>query len=332
MQLRSPFFALVLLGVAALAPLGAAEPTLPSIRIAAYHGDRVAALSYTFDDGLRDHYTLAAPMLEEFGFLGTFFIIGKVVAETDELAAAKKPGAHGAVSWAQIKDLAARGHEIGNHSWSHRQLVKCTPEELTEEIERNRTVLTEKLGVAPLTFCYPGNGSNEAVRAAVMKDHIAARERHFEIGQVTQTTADINTWADANIAKGGWGIAMIHGLTAGYHSLSSPEVLRQHFAYVKSEGSKLWVDTFANVARYVAGREAAKLTVRTLQPKSAVVVLDSTLRNPSDVVPLTIVIEAPGVRTAKAERNGQPLPASVREGRLLIDATPAPEEIRVTWE
>ena len=329
---RFSILALVLSGVAAIARLGAAEPEPAGVRIAPYQGGRVAALSYTFDDGLRDHYTLAAPMLEEFGFHGTFFIIGKVVADTDELAAAKKPGVHGGVSWGQVKDLAARGHEIGNHSWSHRQLVKCTPEELAEEIERNRTVLTEKLGVAPLTFCYPGNGANEAVRAAVRKDHVAARERHFEIGQITLTTAEINAWADENIAKGGWGIAMIHGLTAGYHPLSSPEVLRQHLAYVKSQEPKIWVDTFANVARYVAERDAAKLTVSKRETRSVEVVLSSPLSNPPYSVSLTVVIDAPGARTATAERGGKPLPAAVRDGRVWVEAVPAPEAIQVNWE
>ena len=304
----------------------------PAIRIAPYQGGRVAALSYTFDDGLRDHYTLAAPMLEEFGFHGTFFIIGKVVADTDEQAAGKKPGAHGGISWGQVKDLATRGHEIGNHSWSHRQLIKCTPEELADEIDHNRTVLTEKLGQPPLTFAYPGNGSNEQVRVAVLKDHVAARDRQFEIGQTTLTAADANAWADDNVAKGGWGIAMIHAISAGYHALSSPEVLRQHFAYVKSQESKLWVDTFANVARYVAERDAAKVTVSKLDARSVLFVVNSTLANPPYSVPLTLILDAPGVRTATAERGAKALPVVVREGRVLIDAVPAPEEIRVTWE
>jgi hypothetical protein len=39
----------------------------------ALRGDRAAAVSYTFDDALRDHAELAAPLLEMFGFRGTSF-------------------------------------------------------------------------------------------------------------------------------------------------------------------------------------------------------------------------------------------------------------------
>ena len=52
-----------------------AAETAPVARIAKFDGDRAAAISYTFDDGLRDQYTLAVPMLNEVGFKGTFFII-----------------------------------------------------------------------------------------------------------------------------------------------------------------------------------------------------------------------------------------------------------------
>ncbi len=302
------------------------------IRIARFHGDRAAALSYTFDDGLRDHYTQAAPMLEEFGFHGTFFIIGKVVTETDEEAVAKKPGAQGGVSWSQVQDLAARGHEIGNHSWSHRQLTKCTDEELAEEIDRNRLLLTEKLGVAPVTFCYPGNSRNDTVRAAVMENHIAARESQFEIGQPTLTAADANAWADENIAKGGWGIAMIHGISAGYHPLSSPEVLCEHLSYVKTHDDQIWVDTFANVARYVAERDAAEITIRKQTSSSVVVILDSPLSSPPYNQPLTLLIDAPTASMATATRAGKPLAVTIKDNLLLVDTVPSSDEIHIEWK
>lgn len=302
------------------------------VHVAKFQGNRSAALTYTFDDGLRDQYTQAAPMLDEFGFHGTFFIIGKYVAETVAEAAAKKPGAHGGVSWSELRDLALRGHEIGNHSWTHRQLVKCTDEELAEEIDRNRTVIYEKLGFVPLTFCYPGNGSNAKVRAAVLENHIAARERHFEIGQTSLTAADANAWTDDTIAKGSWGIAMIHGISAGYHALSSPDVLREHLAYVKAHEDKIWVDTFANVASYVAERNSAKLVVRALDAQSAIVVLNADPVYPPHPVPLTLVIVARGATTATAERDGQALATEVRAGQVLVNAVPSPDEIQVKWQ
>ena len=48
----------------------------PRVYVAKYKGDKACAISYTFDDGLAEHYTLVAPQLERRGFRGTFFING----------------------------------------------------------------------------------------------------------------------------------------------------------------------------------------------------------------------------------------------------------------
>ena len=47
-----------------------------NVYVAKYRHDKVCAISYTFDDGLAEHYTLAAPQLEQRGFRGTFFVNG----------------------------------------------------------------------------------------------------------------------------------------------------------------------------------------------------------------------------------------------------------------
>jgi peptidoglycan/xylan/chitin deacetylase (PgdA/CDA1 family) len=50
-----------------------------SIYVARYKGDKACAISYTFDDGLAEQYTLAAPQLEKRGFRGTFCVNGAKV-------------------------------------------------------------------------------------------------------------------------------------------------------------------------------------------------------------------------------------------------------------
>ena len=46
------------------------------VYVAKYKNDKTCAISYTFDDGLKEHYTLAAPGLEKLGFRGTFWVNG----------------------------------------------------------------------------------------------------------------------------------------------------------------------------------------------------------------------------------------------------------------
>lgn len=60
----------------------------------------------------------------------------------------------------QMKELIARGHEIGSHSHSHPLLPQCTEEELVVEIMGSKQRLESALDVPVTTFCYP-NGSTD---------------------------------------------------------------------------------------------------------------------------------------------------------------------------
>jgi hypothetical protein len=93
------------------------------VRIARFADDRPAAISYTFDDNLREQYTVALPMLNEVGFKGTFFVIAGKTAETPEEGAKKQVdpnvrGKWGGISWPELKKMADEGQEIGSHTLS----------------------------------------------------------------------------------------------------------------------------------------------------------------------------------------------------------------------
>ncbi len=63
-----------------------------AVRIAAFAGDRKAAVTFTFDDGTADHIALAGPLLEEFGYRGTFYLVAGWITrdkKTDPAPAAK---------------------------------------------------------------------------------------------------------------------------------------------------------------------------------------------------------------------------------------------------
>ena len=68
-------------------------------------GDRAGAVSITFDDGLGCQLTTAIPIMESHGLKGSFYMCPRD-AWWEELAG----------DWAEA---AARGHELGNHTYSH---------------------------------------------------------------------------------------------------------------------------------------------------------------------------------------------------------------------
>ncbi len=105
-------------------------------------------LLFTFDDGRESNYAVAAPLLESFGGRGVFFVVpafaecaaGQALSfYRTNINPDSRPGDEQWEDWkpmnpAQIADLAARGHAIGNHTLTHQRLVGLSPDKLEQEI------------------------------------------------------------------------------------------------------------------------------------------------------------------------------------------------------
>jgi peptidoglycan/xylan/chitin deacetylase (PgdA/CDA1 family) len=278
------------MAVSAVASATADEP----VRIAPFKGNKTAAVSYTFDDGLRDQYTVAAPILEKLEIPATFFIIpGKVAKSADELAA-KKAGEWGGVTWDEVRSLAAKGFEIGNHSLTHPNLTKTDDTQLEEQVEVSADLLQKETGIFPVSFCFPYNAHDERVDREVYKHHAVARTFQRAFGKKDQSVDGLNQWIDTLIAKGDWGVTMIHGLIEGFDSPLDPQMFEQHLAYAKGRQPHLWIDTFGNVGRYVKEAKSAKVRIIEKSANSVTFALDSELDPKLFNVPLTVIISAPG--------------------------------------
>jgi hypothetical protein len=101
---------------------------------------------------------------------------------------------------------------------------------------------------------------------------------------------------------------------------------------VKSREKDIWVDTFANVARYEKERDDAKVTVVEAKPGSLTLTLTGTLDPKIYDVPLTIIVEAKDAMKAQAACAGKALDVSVDKGAIYIQATPATQPIIITWQ
>ena len=110
----------------------------------------------TFDDSTIDHYTVACPVLEQYG--------GKAVLFTTEMAhpMGGGPGFEDKtrfMTWEQIKELSDRGHEIANHSWHHPVNLYTQDDAAILEEVRGIDRRCAEYGIPkPITFGYPGGG------------------------------------------------------------------------------------------------------------------------------------------------------------------------------
>jgi len=117
----------------------------------------------TFDDGYRGIATVAAPMMTQFGFVGTAYII------TDRIAQNRKT-APTWLTWPQLRTLEQRGWDIGSHTVSHTEIPNMSPEAAMKTLRQSRFTLERHLGHPVQWFCYPAGSvdakSVEAVKKA----------------------------------------------------------------------------------------------------------------------------------------------------------------------
>jgi peptidoglycan/xylan/chitin deacetylase (PgdA/CDA1 family) len=97
----------------------------------------------TFDDGLKEHYSVVFPILEKYHYVGTFFII------TDSV------GHSAFMKWPQILQMSAAGMDIEAHTLTHPNLSTLPHEQAQVEITGSKEILERHLKKAVTVFAYP---------------------------------------------------------------------------------------------------------------------------------------------------------------------------------
>lgn len=119
--------------------VGSTSPRVEWFGALTWHGPRDQPfVAITFDDGPNETATLAlADILEAHGTRGTFFEVGKAVAREPEVT----------------RQLVARGHTVGNHSYNHHQWSYLNP--TYPELNQTQAEISGVAGVCPALFRPP---------------------------------------------------------------------------------------------------------------------------------------------------------------------------------
>ena len=118
------------------------------------------AVAITFDDGFRDTWTQAYPLLQEFQAPATVFVVPGYLSAAEPFPWLDHPAVfERPLSWEELSQLGANYHiAIGSHSWTHRRLSELSAEEQHQEIERSKRVMEARLGKPVTWFAYPYGG------------------------------------------------------------------------------------------------------------------------------------------------------------------------------
>ena len=106
-------------------------------------------IALTFDDGPSAHTDRLLDIFARYGGKGTFFVLGNLVDSRKST----------------VKRIVKEGHEIGNHSWNHRQMTNLGTQEIKDQIMMTRAKIYDVAGVDTLIVRPPYGACNDTVKA-----------------------------------------------------------------------------------------------------------------------------------------------------------------------
>jgi peptidoglycan/xylan/chitin deacetylase (PgdA/CDA1 family) len=110
----------------------------------------------TFDDGFQNFYTTAFPVLSEYNFTATVFLITDYCGKFNDWSGnlqAFEP--RKLMSWNEIKELSKNGIEFAAHSKTHLDLTRITIEKARREMVESKSAIENNLRVEVTDFAYP---------------------------------------------------------------------------------------------------------------------------------------------------------------------------------
>ena len=116
-------------------------------------------LSITFDDGYRDNFEIAAPILRRFGLPATFFVTTGFLG-TDYIPVWDRdlPRHPGWMDWNAVRALRDQYFDIGAHTHRHIDLGTASSEVIRNDLAQCRAMLQAELGESTSLFAYPFGG------------------------------------------------------------------------------------------------------------------------------------------------------------------------------
>jgi peptidoglycan/xylan/chitin deacetylase (PgdA/CDA1 family) len=127
------------------------------------------AVAITFDDGYRDNLEHAWPLLHDYGFNATVFIVSGAVGGDSSFDSGAGYEPAPMLSTAEIQFMHAAGVEFGSHTRSHPDsLPRLNDDALLGELAGSRRDLERILDRPVDLFAYPHSRHDERVEKAVI--------------------------------------------------------------------------------------------------------------------------------------------------------------------
>lgn len=113
----------------------------------------------TFDDGYKNNYNIAFPLLAKYSVPATIFVSTWFVSNRARFAGRNM------LTWDNIREMKESGLvDFEPHGHLHKDLISLPLDEVTDEIKRSREIVESELNTEAKMFAFPGGSSNENLR------------------------------------------------------------------------------------------------------------------------------------------------------------------------
>jgi peptidoglycan/xylan/chitin deacetylase (PgdA/CDA1 family) len=121
-----------------------------SYAVGTWRGFASAAVSFTFDDGFRNQFSVAIPMFDQKQFKLTLFTV---------VTGGMFPG------WKKLDSAAAKGHEVASHTMMHSDLSGLDNSKQEYELKNSKDSINAHIpGKQCITVAYPYcNQGNDSI-------------------------------------------------------------------------------------------------------------------------------------------------------------------------
>ena len=219
------------------------------------------------------------------------------------------------LTWDSIKAYASRGYEFSSHTITHAHMAVLDTANMFYELEKSKQDIRDHLGEQytfdaeiPFGIEHPramkyALPAYDALRNMMTDEYMQEINRGYRTqpgsstkeyvqwqrGATTKTSLPLmSSWVDTTLAHNNiWLVLVFHGVDGlGYEALPH-ELLDTYFQYIKKNEDRLWIATFADVAKYM--RERMHATVNTEKTNDAIIVhLQHSLNANTYNIPLTL--------------------------------------------
>lgn len=304
-----------------------------SLRFTNYADDRKSAFSLTFDDGLKTQFDNVMPILAQYGFKGTFYVLPPYLAEDNQ------PTIWRYGRWIEFQAIANDGHEIGSHTMQHYDLTSLLWGDVNDdstllyELYQSKIFIEQKIPTEKcISLNYPYTLHDSIVDSAsklfyengrtlgqVPNDLSLSESGWYGLkakvvsfndprNSVDNDLDELYTfldWTQNSIDNHKWGIIIIHDvvpfsqlqelISQGVYEPITTEWLGWLCDWLvsRSLNNQVWVETVGNITRYIKERDNSNYQIISLSSQLIEVNVSDNLDNTIYNFPLSAYLKIP---------------------------------------